>query len=353
MQKQAKTTAGIMYEALHSAFDKLSDNLTQLITGARRISRPCFRTSEKQVLNSSIKQGLQKGLGAPGRKAGHRFAETQRLDGQTEPGALWVRLAAQLGGDTGPAKAAAIPGLKSDQQSTAAIGWDCSSIMGFLGNLLGSLVGATAGGGSGGGETVTSSITMARRATGGPVTPDKAYLVNERGTEDSDGCIRDRAQQFAVPQDAGWRGRRQPLLLNRRAWTDPVLTEQRTRVAIMGLIIRRSGLDSRLPGTLEAHAAEVSSHRMTARSWGSGARNVPTAVPSAKKGFQCRSKRKRDCAPQSRIVAGSVGQPSHGFVAGSVGQPSHLIYFSFTILTTVGFGDVHPVTPAAQALNCR
>jgi voltage-gated potassium channel len=33
------------------------------------------------------------------------------------------------------------------------------------------------------------------------------------------------------------------------------------------------------------------------------------------------------------------------------GQPSHLIYFSFITLTTVGFGDVHPVSPAARALT--
>jgi hypothetical protein len=32
-------------------------------------------------------------------------------------------------------------------------------------------------------------------------------------------------------------------------------------------------------------------------------------------------------------------------------QPSHLIYFSFITLTTVGFGDIHPVTPAAQAVT--
>jgi Ion channel len=32
-------------------------------------------------------------------------------------------------------------------------------------------------------------------------------------------------------------------------------------------------------------------------------------------------------------------------------QPSHLIYFSFTTLTTVGFGDVYPVSPAARALT--
>jgi len=33
------------------------------------------------------------------------------------------------------------------------------------------------------------------------------------------------------------------------------------------------------------------------------------------------------------------------------GQPSHLIYFSFTTLTTVGFGDIHPVTPVARSLT--
>jgi hypothetical protein len=38
-------------------------------------------------------------------------------------------------------------------------------------------------------------------------------------------------------------------------------------------------------------------------------------------------------------------------VEGLARQPSHLIYFSLTTLTTVGFGDVHPVTPAAQALT--
>jgi voltage-gated potassium channel len=33
------------------------------------------------------------------------------------------------------------------------------------------------------------------------------------------------------------------------------------------------------------------------------------------------------------------------------GEPSHLIYFSFVTLTTVGFGDVHPVNPVARALT--
>ena len=138
MQKQAKTTASIMYEALHSAFDKLSDNLTELITGGKTSFAAMFQDIGKQVLNSSIKQGLQKGLGALGAKLGIGLPKLQRLDGQTEAGALWVRLAAQLGGDTDPTKAVAavIPALKSDQSTPQQSGGIGSSIIGFLGSLL-------------------------------------------------------------------------------------------------------------------------------------------------------------------------------------------------------------------------
>jgi hypothetical protein len=65
------------------------------------------------VLNSSIRQGLQKRLGALGAKFGIGVSKIQRLDGQTEPGALWVRLAGQPDGDSDPTKAVAaiIPAL--------------------------------------------------------------------------------------------------------------------------------------------------------------------------------------------------------------------------------------------------
>ena len=237
MQKQAKTTAGIMYEALHSAFDKLSDNLTELITGGKTSFAAMFQDIGKQMLTSSIRQGLQKGLGALGAKLGISLPKLQRLDGQSEAGALWVRLAAQLGGDADPAKAvaAAIPGVKPDpqatQQQSGGIG---SSIIGFLGSLLGSLVGAGSGGGSGGGESVTSSITYGgERAAGGPVTPDKAYLVNERGTEilmGASGTVLSNAQSRRMLEGAG--GGNHYYSIDARG-TDPVLTEQRTRAAIM------------------------------------------------------------------------------------------------------------------------
>jgi hypothetical protein len=42
---------------------------------------------------------------------------------------------------------------------------------------------------------------------------------------------------------------------------------------------------------------------------------------------------------------------SPGVAQGFPRLPSHLIYFSFTTLTTVGFGDAYPVAPAARALT--
>ena len=236
MQKQAKTTASIMYEALHSAFNKLSDNLTELITGGKTSFAAMFQDIGKQILNSSIRQGLQKGLGALGAKLGIGLPKVQRLDGQTEAGALWVRLAAQVGA-TDPTKAAAdaIPALKTDPQSapqgSSGIG---GSIIGFLGSLLGSLVGLKSGGGSGSTESVTSSISYGgARATGGPVTPDKAYLVNERGTEilmGASGTVLSNSQSRRMLE--GMSGGNHYYSIDARG-TDPALTEQRTRAAII------------------------------------------------------------------------------------------------------------------------
>ena len=236
MQKQAKTTASIMYEALHSAFNKLADNLTELITGGKTSFAAMFQDIGKQILNSSIRQGLQKGLGALGAKLGIGLPKVERLDGQTEAGALWVRLAAQSGA-TDPTKAAAdaIPALKTDPQSapqqSSGIG---GSIIGFLGSLLGSLVGLKTGGGSGTTESVTSSISYGgARATGGPVTPDKAYLVNERGTEilmGASGTVLSNSQSRRMLE--GMSGGNHYYSIDARG-TDPALTEQRTRAAII------------------------------------------------------------------------------------------------------------------------
>ena len=40
----------------------------------------------------------------------------------------------------------------------------------------------------------------------------------------------------------------------------------------------------------------------------------------------------------------------HGAASNFSRQPNELIYFSFVTLTTVGYGDVQPVHPAARSL---
>lgn len=125
--------------------------------------------------------------------------------------------------------------LKTDPQSapqqSSGIG---GSIVGFLGSLLGSLVGLKTGGGSGSTESVTSSISYGgARATGGPVTPDKAYLVNERGTEilmGASGTVLSNSQSRRML--GGMSGGNHYYSIDARG-TDPALTEQRTRAAII------------------------------------------------------------------------------------------------------------------------
>ncbi len=91
--------------------------------------------------------------------------------------------------------------------------------------MLGSLVGAKAGGGSGGGESVTSSISYGgERASGGAVTPDKAYLVNERGTEilmGASGTVLSNSQSRKMLEGAS--GGNHYYSIDARG-TDPVLT---------------------------------------------------------------------------------------------------------------------------------
>jgi Ion channel len=48
-------------------------------------------------------------------------------------------------------------------------------------------------------------------------------------------------------------------------------------------------------------------------------------------------------------MPGAIHLPA-GIAETASGQTSHLIYFSFVTLTTVGYGDVNPVHPAARSL---
>jgi len=229
MQKQAKTTASIIYDALHSAFDKLSDNLTQLITGGKTNFAAMFQDIGKQILNSTIKQGLQKGLGALGAKLGINLGGITKPDGSSEPLALWVRLAKSSGGAATVPPVGTGPAASIGNIFGGSAGGMIFNALGTAAGLLGTLF---AGGAGGGGLTPSVSSSISYRASGGPVSPDSAYLVGESGPEILYGASGNIASNSASRRMLGGGGSNHYYTIDARG-TDPVLTEQRTRSAII------------------------------------------------------------------------------------------------------------------------
>ena len=229
MQKQAKTTASIIYDALHSAFDKLSDNLTQLITGGKTNFAAMFQDIGKQILNSTIKQGLQKGLGALGAKLGINLGGITKPDGSSEPLALWVRLAKSSGGAATVPPVGTGPAASIGKIFGGSAGGMIFNALGTAAGLLGTLF---AGGAGGGGLTPSVSSSISYRASGGPVSPDTAYLVGESGPEILYGASGNIASNSASRRMLGSGGSNHYYTIDARG-TDPVLTEQRTRSAII------------------------------------------------------------------------------------------------------------------------
>ena len=70
MEQSAETTGQIIYNALNSAFGKLSENLTQLVTGGKTKFGQMFKDIGRDLVDASIKKSLQTGLGALGKKLG-------------------------------------------------------------------------------------------------------------------------------------------------------------------------------------------------------------------------------------------------------------------------------------------
>lgn len=106
MQEQAKTAAATIYDVLNETFNKLSDDLTNLITAPNRWKRRdaenafagTFENIGKNLLDSQIKTQLQSGLGALGKVFGVNLGSaTGKVDGSTSSNALWVRWATATG----------------------------------------------------------------------------------------------------------------------------------------------------------------------------------------------------------------------------------------------------------------
>jgi hypothetical protein len=228
MQKSAKSTASIIYEALNSAFDKLAESLTQLVTGGKTSFAKMFEGIGKQMLTSTMKQGMQTGLGALGKSMGINLggALGGKPDG-TKGNPLWVKMAKDAGIDLG---GAASDASSDDPGAPGASGGGLfAGILGKAAGFLGPLLKGLLGGGGGGGGLAGLSLAGAF-AGGGDMSPDKAYLVGENGPEIRRGnrISSNSASRRMLEGNAS----NHYYTIDARG-TDPVLTEQRTRAAII------------------------------------------------------------------------------------------------------------------------
>jgi hypothetical protein len=177
MQRDGKRAADIVFESLNSALDKTSSSLAKLLTGQKANWGSTFREIGEQMAQSSIKSMAQKGLGAIGKKFGIDLGGT-KPDG-TASNPIWVRIAG-----TGAGVPGATPGAHSGLDLGGLFGGGSKGggIFSFIGSLFGKSGGAAAAGGEV--EDVSSSIDFGGvMGSGGMVSPDKAYIVGDRGTE--------------------------------------------------------------------------------------------------------------------------------------------------------------------------
>jgi hypothetical protein len=168
MQEDAKSAAQIIYDSLNSALDKTSDQFAKLLTHQKTDFGKMFQSIGDEMVKSSVKSMMQKGLGKLGEKFGIH-APAGKPDG-SDPNPFYVVIKGSKGTGTAP----------GDDGTTPALGG--------LGNLGGALKGAfgAIGGffsklfsGGGGGESVSSSIQF--MAEGGDVYPGNTYGVAEAG----------------------------------------------------------------------------------------------------------------------------------------------------------------------------
>lgn len=159
--RDAKSAGEILYDSLSSALDKTSDELTKLLTGQKTSFKKMFQEIGGQLVHDSIKSGLQRGLGAIGKKI---FHDVGKPDGtKSKPFHVVVDGSDTPNKSPGDFKNVSVPGAKSG---------------GFFRNLFRALTGI-GGGGGGGGESVDSSITY--MANGGNVDPGRPYIVGDGG----------------------------------------------------------------------------------------------------------------------------------------------------------------------------
>jgi Lambda phage tail tape-measure protein (Tape_meas_lam_C) len=240
MQQYARTTADIIYEALSSAFGKISDQLTELVTGGKTSFAKMFEDIGKQALNAFIKKELQEALAKIGKHFGIDLF-SGKPDGSSAAKALWVKV---VGAVSTAEKIPGLPGTGKEEGKdqtaptkgpldaitdmmrglSARLGSIFSSLIGSIGRSLGSVIGSI-------GHVLGGLIP---HAEGGPVLPTAAYLVGERGPEiltRTSGYITSAmASRRLLTASAG--GPNITNYIDARG-TDAALVEQRVRAATM------------------------------------------------------------------------------------------------------------------------
>jgi hypothetical protein len=296
MQKDAKTTASIVFDALNSAFEKVSDNLGKLLTGQKTEFGKALQEIGQQIVGDTVKQQLQRGLAAIGSHLGFDTSSLVKPDGSkgkpfyvigTTAAAASPAggLGASLGDSIGEKVAKALSGKFGDPSNGGFIfhGFGGSKGIGpesgtntfgkpdgtrgnpfyvialnsgptqttqakppgllsqILGPLLGAGIGAALGGIGGGGsrESVSSSISFPGiedvTSTFRPelATPKSAYLVGQSNTNLLAAPSASMEKSLTARGVSGGAvGNTYNVSVDARG-ADPVLVEERTRRGIL------------------------------------------------------------------------------------------------------------------------
>jgi hypothetical protein len=189
MQTNAKSAASIVYEAMHSALDRSSSEMANLLSGKKTNFGKAFGDIGHQMLQSSIKSGAQFGLG----KFGEHFAPAKKFadalglnkpDGSSRKLAFWVQLADGISPDAG-GKEADSNGSKLASTAGAfihavsgggGVGRVLQGIGGIFSKLTDKMLSKALG-------NVFGDWFGGARAEGGGVDPGSAYMVGEKGPE--------------------------------------------------------------------------------------------------------------------------------------------------------------------------
>jgi hypothetical protein len=216
MQTRGQTAAQTIYEALKSALDRTSEQFANLFTGKKTSWGKLFEDIGHQMVQSSVKGAMQKGLGALGSAFGIKGLGAGKPDG-TESNPLHVKVV----GGAGLSGVGSLGGGQGEVNGEE--GANSASSLGFWGKLGAGLLGA-----------------LIPHAAGGDVSPSGAYLVGEQGPEILTGMSGHITSNLASRRLMGSGGA--SYYIDARG-TDPALVEERVKrslVAVHGSAVATS-----------------------------------------------------------------------------------------------------------------